>query len=111
MIACSDLGKIGEAHELQTIPYGSTETFVRGQNTYKILGNGQSVEYILFVEGNDVQAEKYASILAVAFSNIKFYYDEKYTPYGRKSGTKHAHDYAQKHNRTIYRFPLFQSVP
>lgn len=40
-----------------------------------------------------------------------FYYDEKYTPYGRKSGTKHALDYAQKHNRTIYRFPHFQSVP
>ena len=78
MIACSDLGRIGEAHELQTIPYGSTEVFVRGQNTYRILGNGQSVEYILFVEGNDVQAEKYAAILAVAFSNIKFYHDEKY---------------------------------
>ena len=57
MIACSDLGRIGEAHELQTIPYGSTEVFVRGQNTYRILGNGQSVEYILFVEGNVVQAE------------------------------------------------------
>ncbi len=78
MIACSDLGRIGETHDLQNMPFGSNEPFVKGQGTYKMLGNGQSVEYTLYVEGNDIQAMRYASILAVAFSNIKFYYDEKY---------------------------------
>ena len=32
----------------------------------------------MFVEGEDLLASKYTSVLAVAFANIKFYYDEKY---------------------------------
>ena len=33
---------------------------------------------MVFVEGDDVIAAKYAAVLAVSFANIKFYYDEKY---------------------------------
>ena len=35
-------------------------------------------EYILFVEGEDEQAQRYAALLAVSLSSIKQYYDEKY---------------------------------
>lgn len=79
VIACSDLSKMGESHEVMyTGGQGVNETFVRGQYTYKPFGTPQSPEFTLFVEGIDPQAAKYASILSVALSNIKFYYDEKY---------------------------------
>ena len=81
VIACSELGKIGETHEVMfsgNTASGTNETFVRGQYTYKPFGTPQHPEYVLFVEGNDPQAAKYASILAISLSNIKFYYDEKY---------------------------------
>ena len=35
-----------------------------------------------------------------------FYCEEEYEPTGRKSGTKIALEYAEKHNKTIYKFPL-----
>ncbi|MEG1887586.1 MAG: helix-turn-helix domain-containing protein [Oscillospiraceae bacterium] len=79
VIACSELGRIGEAHELMLAGTGTgMDTFVRGQYTYKPFGTPQHPEYTLFVEGNDPQAAKYASILAISLANIKFYYDEKY---------------------------------
>lgn len=79
VIACSELGRIGEAHELMISgSASSTDIFVRGQYTYKPFGTPQHPEYTLFVEGNDPQASKYAAILSIALSNIKFYYDEKY---------------------------------
>ncbi len=81
VIACSELGKIGETHEIILAGNGNSntgDTFVRGSYTYKMFGTPQHYEYILFVEGSDPQASKYASILAIALSNIKFYYDEKY---------------------------------
>ena len=79
IIACSDLSRIGEAHELN-VPSAvtGTETFVWGQATYKPFGAPQHPDYILFVEGTDPQAAKYAALMAVALSNIKHYYDEKY---------------------------------
>ena len=40
-----------------------------------------------------------------------FYYDETYIPKGRKSGTKIALDYAIKHKKVIFQFPLLRSAP
>ncbi len=71
IIACSELGRIGEV-----IPEANI-TNTSGY-TYKIIGEKQSPAYTVFVEGDDVVAAKYADILAIAFTNIKFYYDEKY---------------------------------
>ena len=73
--ACSELGKIGEVVPSFNL---TNEICVDGGYTYKSLGAGQGANYTVFVEGNDVLANKYASILAVAFANVKFYYDEKY---------------------------------
>ncbi len=76
IIACSELGRIGEV--VENAPISSTEIITFDSNTYKSLGITQSANYTVFVEGDDVLANKYANVLAVAFSNIKFYYDEKY---------------------------------
>ncbi len=78
IIACSELGRIGETQDMNMAAVSGTETFVRGQYTYKPFGSPQHPEYILFVEGNDAQAGKYAAMLAIALSGIKYYYDEKY---------------------------------
>lgn len=76
IIACSELGKIGETMEAFTVT--ANELIVIEGLTYKSLASSQSANYIVFVEGEDLLASKYASILAVAFANIKSYYDEKY---------------------------------
>lgn len=75
IIACSELGKIGE-----NLPDASiiNEINVESGYTYKIIGEKQSPTYTVFVEGDDILSSKYADILAIAFANIKFYYDEKY---------------------------------
>lgn len=76
VIACSELGKIGESVDTFTINSG--DSFVLNGYTYRSLGNTQGANYVVFVEGDDVIASKYAAVLAVSFANIKFYYDEKY---------------------------------
>lgn len=75
IIACSELGKIGES-----IPDVNTigEMALSHTYTYKTIGEKQSPSYTVFVEGDDILATKYADILAISFANIKFYYDEKY---------------------------------
>lgn len=76
IIACSDLGKIGEA--VAMVAAQNNEVTVGGGYTFKALGTTQGASYTVFVEGEDVLSSKYASVIAVAFTNIKFYYDEKY---------------------------------
>ena len=79
IIACSDLGRIGEiSNTITAESFAATDTFVSGDYTYKPFGSQPNSEYILFVSGNDEQAEKYAALLAVSLSSIKQYYDEKY---------------------------------
>ena len=78
IVACSDLGRIGESvpavtAETFTVP----EAFVVDGYTYKAFARPHC-EYVLFVEGNDEEAERYAALLAVSLTNIKQYYDEKY---------------------------------
>lgn len=75
IIASSELGKIGES--VQAFNLNNDITISEGC-TYKNLGVEQGGAYTVFVEGDDAIAAKYASILAVSFANIKFYYDEKY---------------------------------
>jgi carbohydrate diacid regulator len=76
VIACSELGRIGET--IEGIPAPSSEITTQNGYSYKSLGIIQSANYTVFVEGEDILAGKYASVLAVSFTNIKFYYDEKY---------------------------------
>ncbi len=79
IIACSDLGKIGESVDLPiSINFIDSEVFTSGAYTYKSFGASQHPDYLVFVEGNDAEASTFASILAVSLSSIKFYYDENY---------------------------------
>ena len=79
VVACSDLGKIGENLEVSLMRNTvDTEAFTTDRYTYKPFGSPQHSEYMIFVEGTDLEASRYCSILAVALSSIKFYYDENY---------------------------------
>lgn len=79
VIACSDLSKIGIIKDI--ISFNSSDiyqTFTKDGYTYKVFGPHLKPDYAVFVEGVDDIAAKYAQILAISFSNIKHYYDEKY---------------------------------
>lgn len=79
VIACSDLGKIGEVDESvnsETLISGSP--FISNGASYKAFGSANRSEYAVFVSGTDDYAQKCAQLLAVSLTNIKQYYDEKY---------------------------------
>lgn len=76
VIACNDPGRIGEQLPIAT-PI-TQELMCAGGYTLKSIPAVQGTEYTVFVEGDDIIAGKYANVLAVSFSNIKSYYDEKY---------------------------------
>ena len=79
VIACSELGKIGEVNEhITSDMLTSSAPFVLNGYTYKSFGNKPRGEYAVFVAGNDFAAQKYAAILAISLGSIKQYYDEKY---------------------------------
>ncbi len=78
IIACSELGRIGEAINIPA-DLAFSETSVQSMGyTFKAVNPSQNSDYVVFVEGDDLISEKYCSVIAVAFMNIKFYYDEKY---------------------------------
>lgn len=79
IIACSELGKIGEiCTEVTEEALASFEIFHANGYTFKPFGALPRAEYAVLVAGNDPEAQKYAQILAVSLDNIKQYYDEKY---------------------------------
>ena len=79
VIACSELGKIGELRPgiREELAYTS-EVLTSGGYTYRTLGVGNKTEYIVFVDGEDKMAEKMSKLLSISLSNIKNLYDEKY---------------------------------
>ena len=79
IIACSELGRIGEVNDsITSDTLVAPGTFVVNGYTYKSFGNRPRPEYAVFVSGSDPEAGRYASLLAVSLSSIKQYYDEKY---------------------------------
>lgn len=79
VIACSELGKIGEVNEsVNAETLSSTVPFVINGYTYKSFGNSAKAEYAVFVAGNDDYAQRYVQLLSISLSSIKQYYDEKY---------------------------------
>lgn len=79
IVACSDLGRIGDSDSNITADILMTPaTFIISGYTYKSFGNKPHPEYVAFVEGNDDTAQKYAMILSIALNSIKQYHDEKY---------------------------------
>lgn len=78
VIACSELGRIGEIHEGIMGELTGVPLLLRGGWTYKPFGSKPRPDYAVFVEGSDQMATKYAGIIAVSLSSIKQYYDERY---------------------------------
>ena len=79
VIACSELGRIGEVNEsITSDTLSATVPFVINGHTFKSFGSSTRSEYAVFVQGSDEIAQKYAQLLAVSLSSIKQYYDEKY---------------------------------
>ena len=79
IIACSELIKIGEIRQgvRDELTY-TTDIVVEGGYTYRPIGGGAKSEYIVFVEGEDKNAEKTSKLLSISLANIKNLYDEKY---------------------------------
>lgn len=79
IIACSELGRIGEVNEsVNAETLALTDTFILNGYTYKSFGNGLKPEFAVFVSGTDSEANKYTNLLAISLGSIKQYYDEKY---------------------------------
>lgn len=79
IIACSELGRIGEVCEsVTTEDLVSADIFQAEDFTFKSFGSRPGSEYAVFVAGTDPEAQKYVQILAVSLNSIKQYYDEKY---------------------------------
>lgn len=80
VISCSELGKIGEviSSEVSSAFNGASGAVALGGYTYRAFGTHMHPEYAVFVSGEDEIAEHYTSLLSVALSSIKQYYDEKY---------------------------------
>ena len=75
IVACSELGRVGEQLDVSIIPIA--EGYTDGGYTFKPIISSQGADYTVFVEGTDIICGKYASIIAVSLANIKNYYDEK----------------------------------
>ena len=81
VIACSELVKIGETRQdaRDELAYNTDSvSAIIGGYTYRPISAGAKWEYMVFVEGEDKTADRFASLLAVSLSNIKNLYDEKY---------------------------------
>ena len=82
IVSCSELGRIGESRQRvrEELLYASSQSsLVLGGYTYRLVSTGATrLENIVFVEGDDAEADKMSQVLAVALGNIKVLYDEKY---------------------------------
>ncbi len=79
IIACSELGKIGEVCDSVTPEaMASSEPFQAAGCTFLSLDGTPRPEYAVFVSGLDPESLKFVRILAVSLGSIKQYYDEKY---------------------------------
>ena len=79
IISFSELSKIGSTCQgiREELSYTS-EMITSGGYTYKSIVSGAKVDYVVFVEGEDKNAERIATILSVTLSSIKDLYDEKF---------------------------------
>ena len=80
VVACSELGKVGESKQRikEELTY-SSDSIVYDGYTYRFIGaQGVKKACIVFIEGDDSHASKMAEILSITLGSIKGIYDEKY---------------------------------
>ena len=79
IVACSEFSKIGESRQRIKEELSFSRDFIISDGyTYKFISSADKNDSIVFVEGEDKEAEKVANILAISLGNIKSLYDEKY---------------------------------
>ncbi len=80
IIACSELGRIGEVLDATVGEqvFAASDVVCINDSVFKSFGSPIHPEYAVFVDGADDSAKKYVGVLTVAISSIKQYYDEKY---------------------------------
>lgn len=79
IIACSEVGKIGESRQRirEELAYSQSSICYEGY-TYRFITESGKNDCIAFSEGNDFEADKITQLLAISLGNIKTLYDEKY---------------------------------
>ena len=79
IVACSDPRLVGESRQgiREELSFSNDAAAFDGF-TYRFISVGGKNEGIVFVEGDDAEAGRYAAMLAVSLGNIKSLYDEKY---------------------------------
>lgn len=79
VIACSELGQIGEARKgiISAGVFSGAQICV-DNCTYKAFGNSVQPDYAVFVDGTDDMSKHYADIIAVSLDQIKQNNDEKF---------------------------------
>ena len=79
VVSCSELVKIGKVRQgvRDELVYSGDMVTSNGYS-YRSIGQGSKIEYIVFVEGEDKFADKMSKMLSISLSNIKGLYDEKY---------------------------------
>ena len=71
IIACSELGRIGEVNDSVTAEtMASPNPFVINGYTYRSFGNRPRPEYAVFVSGNDPEASRYANLLVPMWKRL-----------------------------------------
>ncbi len=79
IVACSDLGRIGESRQnVRSELILSLPCAVIDDTTYRFVSETEKNDCIVFAEGADAEAAKTTEILAITFGNIKALYDDKY---------------------------------
>ncbi len=79
VVACSELGKIGESKQRirEELTFSNESAIIDGY-TYRFLSTAAKNDCIVFVEGTDKDSDRTAQMLAVSLGSIKSLYDEKY---------------------------------
>ena len=83
IIACTDSGKTGKSREHicnEMKLYRNRDEFFKDGYTYKYIERAadSSAEYILFVFGEDAEALKMVSLLAISFGSFENLHDEEF---------------------------------
>lgn len=79
IVSCSDLNRVGEICEGITGEHlTASEQFARDGYTYQPFSGAKYNDYIVFVEGTDDEASRFAGVLAISLQSIKQYHDEKF---------------------------------
>ncbi|MBR3837994.1 MAG: helix-turn-helix domain-containing protein [Clostridia bacterium] len=79
IIACSELGRIGEVIDgVKEELYYTGETFIAAGFLFRPVGAYGKTEYYVFVEGDDQSAKFTSNLLCISLGQIKALYDEKY---------------------------------